>query len=431
MRRALLAGSVLTIGILILAFAIQKRLNFLSSYKTADSTITDQVEDTIILQPRLLYGLEVDSFHVEHHRIRRNQFMANILQSLNLPDSIVYSAIERSKGIVNLREIRSGDPYTVFYRSDSNIRPSYLVYEPNNLDYVVYNFNDSVRVHKGQKLTDTLELYTSGIINNSLWETLQNQGANPELAFMLSEVFAWQVDFYRLQNGDKFKILYEQVNIDDEPYEIHRIDAAWFEHENEKFYAIRFSADSIHGYFDENGNSLRKQLLKTPLKFYRISSRFNRHRFHPVNHRYEPHLGTDYAAPVGTPIRSTGDGVVIEARYSRFNGNYVKIRHNSIYTTQYLHMSRFAKGIKPGVKVKQGQTIGYVGSTGLATGPHVCYRFWLNGRQVDAQKVKLPPSQPVSPDLMPAYRQVCDSLKARLDSIKIFEPEMVTRASNP
>jgi murein DD-endopeptidase MepM/ murein hydrolase activator NlpD len=412
---------------MILAFALQKRV----IGDTPKQEANEQIEDTVILQPRLLYGLAVDSFRIEQKKIRRNQFMANIMQDLSLPDSTIYTAVQKSQGIFDLRSIKSGDSYTLFYNRDSASLPSYLVYEPNDLDYIVFNFKNSIDVSKGHRRTDTVELYASGIINNSLWETLQNNNDNPELTFMLSEVFAWQIDFYRLQKGDKFKVIYEQVNIDNEPYGINRIDAAWFEHGDEKYYGFRYTKDTLSGFFDEEGNSLRKELLKTPLKFYRISSRYSHRRFHPVNHRYEPHLGTDYAAPTGTPIRTTGDGDVVEARYSRFNGNYVKIRHNSVYTTQYLHMSRFAAGIKPGVHVNQGQTIGYVGSTGLATGPHVCYRFWLNGRQVDAQKVKLPPSNPIPAGISDDYRVFCDSVRSRIDSIKIFEPELVTRAANP
>ncbi len=427
MRSAIIAGSILIVGLLISAFFIQKRLNVISPEKISEQ----QIEDTAVVQPKMLYGLAVDSFRVENRKIKRNQFMANILQKLNIPDSTIYNAVQKSKGIVNLRDMKSGDPYTLFYKNDSSQYPSFLVYEPNDLDYVVFNFNDTVEVKKGKRQTDTVNLFTSGNINNSLWESLQENDANPELTFMLSDVFAWQVDFYRLQEGDQYKIFYQQVNIDNQPYSIPHIDAAWFEHDGEQFYAFRFSEDTVKGYFDEEGNSLRKELLKTPLKFYRITSRYSLHRFHPINHRYEAHLGTDYAAPTGTPIRSTGDGVVLEAKYSRFNGNFVKIRHNSEYTTGYLHMSRFAKGIRPGVKVKQGQTIGYVGSTGLATGPHVCYRFWLNGKQVDAQKVKLPPSQPVPEQLMGDYKILCDSLKTRLDSIKIFDSEMVTQVANP
>ncbi len=356
--------------------------------------------------------------------------MAGILKDLNFPDSAVYSAVQKSKKVMNLRDMKSGDPYTLFYKRDSLNCPSYLVYELNDLNYIVFNFNDTISVKKRERPTDTVNLFTSGMISGSLWESLQDQNADPELAFLLSGVFAWQIDFYHLQEGDKYKIFYQQVNIDTEPYAIPHINAAWFEHDGEQYYAFRFSTHSVTGYFDEDGNSLKKELLKTPLKFYRITSRYSLHRFHPINHRWEPHLGTDYAAPTGTPIRSTGDGVVLEAKYSRFNGNYVKIRHNSMYTTGYLHMSSFAKGIKPGIKVKQGQTIGYVGSTGLATGPHVCYRFWLNGKQVDSQKVKLPPSQPVPAENMAEYKVVCDSLKARLDSIKIFEPEMVTQVTD-
>jgi murein DD-endopeptidase MepM/ murein hydrolase activator NlpD len=237
------------------------------------------------------------------------------------------------------------------------------------------------------------------------------------LIHSLSEVFAWQVDFYRIQKGDRFKVLYEQLLVDDEEAGIGKIIGAYFNHNEEDYYAVYFDQGSGISYFDENGQSLQKQFLKSPLRYKRISSRYTRRRYHPVLKRYKAHLGTDYAAPTGTPIRSVGDGVVEEARYSQYNGRYVKIRHNSVYTTQYLHMSRFGKGIKAGVKVTQGQVIGYVGSTGLANGPHLCFRFWKNGQQVDALNVKLPPSEPVNEDKRDEYNVVMKSVLEKLNNV--------------
>jgi murein DD-endopeptidase MepM/ murein hydrolase activator NlpD len=357
--------------------------------------------------------------------------MSSILKERKVADSIIYSVVELSKNVIDLRGIKSGDNYTLFYSPEPEGDLNYLVYEPNKIDFVVLDLKYPVRVEKRHKETDTLKISASGIIENSLWETMVDLEANPELVFMMSEIFAWQVDFYHLQKGDRFRILYDRVNVDGKPFSISEIHAALFEHAGEQFYAFKFNTDSITGYFDEVGNSLRKQLLKTPLKFYRVTSRYRGQRFHPVQGRYKAHLGTDYAAPSGTPIRSVGDGVVTEAAYTKNNGNYIKIRHNGVYTTQYLHMSGFAKGIKYGVSVRQGQTIGYVGSTGLATGPHVCYRFWVNGRQVDAQKQKLPPSDPIPEYLKKEFFIIRDSLKEKLDSIGIFQYDLATRESIP
>src|SRR5690606_21799455 len=231
------------------------------------------------------------------------------------------------------------------------------------------------------------------------------------------DIFGWQVDFQRLQRGDKFKLLYEERQVEGVSIGIGKINGIYFEHFDQPFYAFPFDQGEGIDYFDEDGKSLRKALLKYPIQFTRISSRYNKNRFHPVQKRWKAHLGTDFAAPTGTPIRSVGDGIVLEARYKSNNGNYVKIRHNATYTTQYLHMSKIAPGIRPGVKVKQEQVIGYVGSTGLATGPHLCYRFWKNGVQVDALRVELPPSQPIQDEYMEAFDSVRTTLIDKLNHI--------------
>jgi murein DD-endopeptidase MepM/ murein hydrolase activator NlpD len=244
-------------------------------------------------------------------------------------------------------------------------------------------------------------------------------GASPQLVDYVADIFGWQLDFTHLQVGDQYKIIYQQKLVEGEVAEIGPVLAVEFVHKGNPFYAIRYDQGKGPDYFDEKGHSLRKAFLKYPVKFTRISSRYSGKRYHPVLKRYRSHLGTDYAAPRGTPIRAAGEGIVTEARYHRGNGNYVKIRHNSTYTTQYLHMVRKAKGIKPGVKVVQGQTIGYVGSTGLANGNHLCYRFWKNGRQVDALKVELPPSEPITENHKPAYDTVMVEMLARLQRIEI------------
>ena len=231
------------------------------------------------------------------------------------------------------------------------------------------------------------------------------------------DIFAWIVDFQRLQKGDQFKLIYEENLVDEVPIGIGRILGVYFEHSNNGYYAFPFDQGDGEDYFDENGNSLRKALLKYPIEFTRISSRYSKSRFHPVVKVFRPHLGTDFAAPTGTPIRSVGDGIIEEAQYKTNNGNYVKVRHNGTYTTGYLHMSKIASGITVGARVRQGQTIGYVGSTGLATGPHLCYRFWKNGVQVDALLVELPPSMPVKTEAFPAFETVKEIIIKRLQLI--------------
>ncbi|MBN4051531.1 peptidoglycan DD-metalloendopeptidase family protein, partial [bacterium AH-315-M05] len=265
----------------------------------------------------------------------------------------------------------------------------------------------------------------SGVINSSLWQTMIDNDINLNISLEMSEIYAWAVDFYKIQKGDAFKVIYEEKFIlsgdegEGEPAGIGRIMGAYFKHFNETFYAIYFEQDSVGDYFDENAKSLRKAFLKSPLKYSRITSRYSLRRFHPVQKRYKPHLGVDYAAPRGTPIRTTGDGVVSKAGYKGGNGNYVKVKHNSVYSTQYLHMTNIRKGIRRGARVKQGDIIGYVGSTGLATGPHVCYRFWKNGQQVNPLRVKIPPSKPVKSEYMEKYIRVKKEMMRELDGITI------------
>ena len=252
-----------------------------------------------------------------------------------------------------------------------------------------------------------------------------------ELTNGFVDIFAWQVDFQRLQKGDKFKLIYTEKQVEGEPVGIESINGIYFEHFGSGYYAFPFDQSEGTDYFDENGNSLRKALLKYPIEFTRISSRFNPNRFHPVAKVFRAHNGTDFAAPTGTPIRSAGDGIVLEAQYKGGNGNYVKIRHNATYTTQYLHMSKIGNGIRPGVRVRQGQTIGYVGSTGLANGPHLCYRFWKNGVQVDALKVQLPAAEPVKEAYRPAFESVKTELIKRLEAIPFpGEPAQIAVAAN-
>jgi len=247
-----------------------------------------------------------------------------------------------------------------------------------------------------------------------------NAEATPELAIKLSQIFAWQIDFYHLQKGDSFKVIYDELYVDDKFFAIGTIKAAHFTHRGKDFYAIPFTQDSVSQYFYENGNSLRKAFLKAPLEFSRISSRYSKSRLHPVIKTRRPHLGVDYAAPVGTPIRTTGDGIVLEAGYNKGAGKFIKIRHNSVYTTMYLHLSRYATRIKKGTKVQQGQVIGYVGSTGLSTGPHLDYRFFVNGNPVDPLKVEVPPSHPVKEELRAAYEVHRDSVMKLLDRVEII-----------
>ncbi len=367
-------------------------------------------------EPELRYGLPVDSFRLLAGEVRRNEFLADIL----LPHGVDYAAIDRiarDRAVFDVRRMRAGQPYTVLLGPDSTAR--HFVYEENKVDYVVWTFagGDSVMTARGSKPVERVRREAAGIIEGSLYQTLVDAEAPATLANRLADIYAWSIDFYRIQAGDRFKVIYTENLVDGESVGIDSVLAATFHFRGTEFLAFHYDQDSLGSYYDEEGNSLQKAFLQAPLNYTRISSRFSRRRFHPVQKRYKAHLGTDYAAPTGTPIRSTGDGVVIAAGYTSGNGNYVKIRHNSVYTTQYLHMSRFASGMRNGVAVKQGQVIGYVGSTGLASGPHLCYRFWKNGEQVDPFQENLPSAFPIEEPHRDAFRAVVARYRAQLDAI--------------
>ncbi|MEQ9424414.1 MAG: peptidoglycan DD-metalloendopeptidase family protein [Cyclobacteriaceae bacterium] len=370
-------------------------------------------------EPTLLYGFGIDSFDVYAGTIKRHQNLSEILLNYNISMGQIDQVARKSKDVFDVRKLKSNRPYTLICNRDSAKTARQFIYEPNELEYVVYNLVDSIYISVNEKEIKLRERIVSGVITSSLYESLEGTGFGPIITNSLVDVFAWQVDFFRITKGDNFKVILEEQVVDDVVVGIDGIKAAYFEHDETPYYAIHFDQGSGIDYFDEQGNSLRREFLKAPLNFTRISSRYNPRRFHPVLKTYRAHLGTDYAAPTGTPIRTVGDGVVTEATYKRNNGNYVKIRHNGNYSTQYLHMSKIASGIRPGVKVEQGQTIGFVGSTGLATGAHLCFRFWKNGRQVDALKVELPPSEPIRDEFAPEYYKLRDEMIARLDRIQI------------
>ncbi len=420
MKIAGIGGYFLVLGLTLslIVYFVHKDAGPLMKSTTLDSLYQSESDTVLLSPPQTLYGIVVDSLEVIEDVIRRNQFLGEILSAHKVSDQEIHELSLRSKEVYDVRRIAALKKYTLLRTTDSLKKAQYLVYEPNNFEYVVYKLKDSVEVYKSLKKIDTLESQVAGIIHSSLWETMTEAGADPLLIHALSEVFAWQVDFYRIQRGDKFKVIYEQLIVDGEPAGVGKIVGAYFNHFGEPYYGIYFDQGSGISYFDEKGESLQKEFLRAPLRYNRISSRYTKRRYHPVLKRYKSHLGTDYAAPTGTPIRTVGDGIVAEARYAKYNGRYVKIRHNSFYSTQYLHMSGFAKGIKEGTKVKQGQVIGYVGSTGLANGPHLCFRFWKNGQQVDALKIELPPSEPVADSLSTDYDQVKDIMIKKLEKIE-------------
>jgi murein DD-endopeptidase MepM/ murein hydrolase activator NlpD len=344
--------------------------------------------------------------------------MASILELYNVDTSTIARLQAKSKYVFDVRKMKAGAQYTVFASKDTSHKVCYFVYQPNAVDYVMYDLRDSVKVVTGKRqVTARLET-ASGIIDGSVYETFQRSGIDPALAMKMADLYAYTVDFYSIHDGDYFKILYEQRYIKDEPVETGAIQSAVFSHNGEKFYAFYYKSDSAEAadYYDEKGKSLRKAFLKAPLKFSHITSGYSLRRFHPVQKRWKTHLGTDYAAPEGTPIIATGDGVVIESEFTNNNGNFVKVKHDDTYSTQYLHMTKQA--VRAGQSVRQGQVIGYVGSTGLATGPHVCYRFWKNGKQVNPLQQTFP-SVPLPDSVMTRFADYVLKQQQQLNTVNM------------
>jgi len=369
--------------------------------------------------PEYKFGYQVNNLEVITGKIKRNQNLADILKDFNVSQEELNGISKSSKNVLDVRKLVVGRNYTIISENDSLKTPVAFIYEPNKIEFVVYNFMDSLYTEKRERPVKIIEKQVGGIIKSSLAETMDELDISPQLTNDFADVFAWQIDFFRLFPGDQFKVIYEEITVDGESVEIGKIIGAYFNHNNEPFYAIYFDQDLGEDYFDPEGQSLRKALLKYPLKFSRISSRYSGRRYHPVHKTYKAHRGTDFAAPRGTPIRSVGDGIIQEAKYGNYNGNFVKIKHNGIYATQYLHLSKIASGIKPGARVKQGQTIGYVGKTGLARGNHLCFRFWKNGYQVDALRVKLSPSEPIKEVNKTSFDKITRQVVTSLDSIII------------
>lgn len=378
----------------------------------------EKVEEEVVYVPTVEYGIETDSFAVYKDVIKPNEFLSIILDKYHMSGADIHELATESEKVFNVNKFRAGNSYTVMCSKDSTGKAQCFIYEPNAIDYVVFDMRaDTVAIYKGQKEVTTEIKTASGVINSSLYQTLVDAKVSPVLAIEMANVYAWTIDFYRIQKGDWFQIIYEEKSVEGESIGVGKVLAANFNHYSNDYFACYFEQDSIGDYFDAEANSLRRAFLKSPLKYGRLTSGFTMRRFHPVQKRNKPHLGTDYAAPSGTPIMATGDGVVIASAYSKYNGNYVKIRHNSTYTTQYLHMSK--RAAKVGQRVTQSDVIGYVGSTGLATGPHVCYRFWKNGSQTNHLKEDFPPSKPVEPAHLAEYEKTLHNYQTQLEKVEV------------
>ena len=373
------------------------------------------VKEKIIKQ----FGYTLNDYHVAKDTVKSGDSFGTILEKNNLFYPQIYNIVQKAKQVYDVRKINIGKPYTILFSKDSLKSPKLFVYQPNLIDYVLVSLTDSLWAEKKSKAVKLIEFEAEGTINSSLSETMEEKKLSPLLSNELSEIYAWSIDFFRLEKGDNFKIIYTGKFVDDSTYVgLNRIHSAYFEHRKKPFYAIEFETDPKRGifeYFDENGKNLRRAFLRSPVQFSRISSRYNLKRKIAYYGRVRPHLGTDFAAPVGTEIRATASGTVVKSGYTRGNGNYVTIKHNNTYSTQYLHMKK--RGVKKGQFVRQGDYIGTVGMTGNTSGPHVCYRFWKNGKQVDPLRQKLPEAKPISQDLKDKYLTYMKPVKKQLDSI--------------
>ena len=408
---------VLTASILITLFLYL--IFFL--FGKASSLISSEI--TVEKKENIEFGLNLDNFYVSRDTIRFGDSFGEILIQKKMTYPQIYKIVEKIKDSFDVRWLTAGKPYTILSTKDSLSTPQYFIYQPNLLNYVVIDFSnfDSINAVNKKKPFKIIKKSTSGVINNSLSETMDQNGLPWELINQLSDIYAWTIDFARIQKGDKFKIIYNERYIEDTILVgIKSIDAAFFEHNNEELYAFNFVTDSVKKtaeFYDESGNSLQRTFLKSPLRFSNISSRYNlKRRIAYYGNKVRPHRGTDFAAPTGTPIMATADGRVVKSSYTRGNGYYVKIQHNDRYSTQYLHMQKKGR-IKQGKYVKQGDVIGKVGMTGNTSGPHVCYRFWKNGVQVDPFKQKLPPGKPVPKKLKSNFDEAIIPFKKLLDEI--------------
>lgn len=383
-----------------------------------DNQANPKVENPVEVSQSHLFGFNLDKFQLFPSKFSKKDLVGNILINNGVPGYKIAELENKSRDVFSVRSLRAGKRYHLV-QEDSCGQIVAMVYEPNLLNYVVYDLRDTVNVRLYERKFTTCTETVSGTIKSSLWNALVDNGTNPGIIDQLEEALASSVDFYHTQVGDEFKLYYENKYVDDVRVGVGRLKGAYYKNDLGEHYSVYYDNGKFEGYYDYEGRPATSSFLRSPVKFSRVSSGFNLRRFHPIKKRRIPHLGTDYAAPRGTPIRAVADGVVEKASRTKNNGNYVKLRHNKMYQTQYLHMQGFAKGIRAGKKVTQGQTIGYVGSTGLATGPHVCFRFWKNGRQVNHRREVFKPADPLPESELPLFNSKRDYIVEIIDAIEV------------
>lgn len=390
-----------------------------NSCQTRQQDKDDNVSEVDTLQHIYEYGICIDSLNLYHYEIKQGDNPAAIFSKLGYSAMKADSISKASANVLDPKKIKAGMHYTTLTSQDSLETIRYIAFAKTLTDYAVIDLTgDTIKAYEYKKDISLKRKYIEGNIRSSLWNVIVENGASPLLAMKIADVYAWQIDFFDIKAGDSFQVIYNEAFIDDTTFlDIASIDAAVFVHEGKEYTAIPFTQDSVYEHFDQDGFSLRKAFLKAPLDFFRITSRFSNARFHPILKRYRAHHGVDYAAPVGTPVKSIGSGEVIAKGYMNGGGHSIKIQHNSMYVTSYMHLSRYAKGLEVGSHVQQGEVIGYVGSTGLSTGPHLDFRVYKNGEPINPLAMDAPPSLPVRPELMDSFKVIRNYYLSELDSL--------------
>ncbi|NNE25836.1 MAG: peptidoglycan DD-metalloendopeptidase family protein [Saprospiraceae bacterium] len=391
-------------------------------------------EETVIesVEPEYKYGFDKNAHHFEKHTLGFNQNLGDLLLYQGIAWDSILKLDQISSNVFSIRKFRAKKPITLVKENECEA-PLCVIYEPNKFTFIKYFIKDKVKIDVVKRDYDIVIESAAGEITSSLWGAMQENGLGNDIIDKMEDAFASSVDFYHTQKGDKFKLIYERKYIDGKSVDTGEILAASYKNEQGEHHAVFYENENYEGFYDLEGHPALGKFLRAPLKNSRISSRYNLRRFHPIKKRTIPHLGTDYAAPIGTPIYAVGSGVIEVAGYTKNNGKYVKIRHDDVYKTQYLHMNRIAPGIKKGVRVKQGQKIGEVGKTGLATGPHVCFRFWKNGKQVNHLRLNFPPQDPLPADQLEDFFKKRDVLLNILNQVPYpnEEPNNTLAFNNP
>ena len=364
-------------------------------------------------------GFVPDSLDMRSGEVKNGQFFSTLLGGLGLSQQEAYNLTEATKEVFDVKTLRVGKQYRAYYK-DSVLK--YLVYDRDKASSIVFDCTAPYAAWVYEKPVTVEQRYADVTITSSLWVDMRAAGVSPLLIVSLSDIYAWTVDFFALQEGDRFRVLYEERMCDGEVIAVDTVRYAVFSHGGDDFPMVMFDQkDGGNMWWNEKGESMRKAFLKAPLNYSRISSGFSYSRKHPVTRKVQPHTGVDYAAPTGTPVMTIGDGVVTSVKYEGAGGNTVRIRHNSVYSTAYLHLSKYAKGLKAGQRVRQGEVIGYVGSTGRSTGPHLDFRVWKNGTPINPLKMESPPAEPIKDSNKEAFAETSAKYKAQIDSIQAYK----------